>query len=152
MGILNYQKLWSAFNNLKYIKWTDSSDVLVNNLWKSKNVDKSLTIERLQLKKGDNLRISLSWLFKPSSSTVYRWEQNNKDLTSSINYDEQNFNLIFRKTDGNIFKRTESLNNFEFLQVPITEDGSYEIIVSKPNQKPSKTETELALSWTKERI
>lgn len=152
VGILNYQKLWSAFNNLKYIKWTDSSDVLVNNLWKSKNVDKSLTIERLQLKKGDNLRISLSWLFKPSSSTVYRWEQNNKDLTSSINYDEQNFNLIFRKTDGNIFKRTESLNNFEFLQVPITEDGSYEIIVSKPNQKPSKTETELALSWTKERI
>ncbi|SYV93939.1 Uncharacterised protein, partial [Mycoplasmoides gallisepticum] len=55
--------------------------------------------------------------------------------------------MIFRKTDGNIFKRTESLNNFEFLQVPITEDGSYEIIVSKPNQKPSKTETELALSW-----
>ncbi|AHB99428.1 serine protease [Mycoplasmoides gallisepticum S6] len=151
--ILNYQKIKSAFDHLNYIKWAGRDRVLVNNIWKSKNNDKSLTVESLQLKKGDNLRISLSWLFKPTKTTVYNSNKDKVNLTDFIDYNNQDFDLQIRSKNGSFSRKSLSLNNFEFIQVPIQEDGEYEIIVSKYGKHQSSLdETELALSWTKERI
>ncbi|WP_027122214.1 S8 family serine peptidase [[Mycoplasma] imitans] len=150
VGILNYKKIRSAFDNLNYIEWTGNDQVLVNNVWKSKNNDKSLTVENLQLKKGDNLRISLSWLFKPTKTTVYNSNKDRLNLTESIDYNNQDFDLQIRSKNVSFSRKSISLNNFEFIQVPIQEDGEYEIVVSKYGKHQSLNKTELALSWTKE--
>ncbi|AHB99477.1 S8 family serine peptidase [Mycoplasmoides gallisepticum] len=152
VGLLDYKKINSAFNNLNYIRWNHSSQVILNNRWTHKNGgDGSLIVKSVPLKKGDKLRIGLSWLFKPSNSISYN--NNNKenaDLTTTIDFTDQDFNLYLKK-DGKVIYFSKTKNNFEFIKYGVVEDGNYEIVVSKYTQiLPNYSDTQLALSWTVE--
>ncbi|OBU78362.1 hypothetical protein BAX51_03295 [Mycoplasmoides gallisepticum] len=147
-GSLDYKKLSSAFNNLNYIRWTNNRQVLVNNVWSNKNTDNSLTVKKIFLRKGDVLRAGLSWLFNPERQTTYKRQlKETLNLTSSINYLSENYDLILKK--GRLEKvSSKTLRNYEFIKYTVPEDGYYDLVVSKQSNRLVKPEIELALSWT----
>lgn len=147
-GSLDYKKLSSAFNNLNYIRWTNNRQVLVNNVWSNKNTDNSLTVKKIFLRKGDVLRAGLSWLFNPERHTTYKRQlKETLNLTSSINYLSENYDLILKK-DGLEKVSSKTLRNYEFIKYTVPEDGYYDLVVSKHSNRLVKPEIELALSWT----
>ncbi|AHB99419.1 peptidase S8 [Mycoplasmoides gallisepticum S6] len=147
-GSLDYKKLSSAFNNLNYIRWTNNRQVLVNNVWSNKNADNSLTVKKIFLRKGDVLRAGLSWLFNPERHTTYKRQlKETLNLTSSINYLSENYDLILKK-DGLEKVSSKTLRNYEFIKYTVPEDGYYDLVVSKHSNRLVKPEIELALSWT----
>lgn len=145
-GSLDYKKLSSAFNNLNYIRWTNNKQVLVNNVWSNKNTDNSLTVKKIFLRKGGVLRAGLSWLFNPERQTTYKRQlKETLNLTSSINYLSENYDLILKK-DGLEKVSSKTLRNYEFIKYTVPEDGYYDLVVSKHSNRLVKPEIELALS------
>lgn len=148
VGLLNYRKIKSAFDNLKYIRWTNNKQVLVNNIWTNKEDDRTLPVARLKLKKGDELRISLSWLFKPKNTTLYNTKKNEAILTDSIDYSLQDFELCLYKEGDKLPVQSTLRNNYEFIKIRANEDANYKIVVKKWRNENPFNQTELALSWT----
>ncbi|WP_272456943.1 S8 family serine peptidase [Mycoplasma bradburyae] len=144
-GVFDYKKIDQAFKNLHYIKWTQKTQSLVNNVWKNKN-NNSLSFNNIYLRKGQVLRLGLSWQYKPNGQkTDFDWGGKN----NVINFNEQDFDLFLKK-DGRTISKSNGQNNLEFIRSNIKEDGYYEVVVNKYGEQKGEflDSAELALSWT----
>lgn len=148
VGILDYKKIHSAFNNLKYIKWTDNKYISVNNGWHSKDSSDNLSLGRIYLNKNDVLRVDLSWLFKPKNSFALNIQKYTNNYYDSIDYISQDYDLILRDMNGNDIASSRTLNNFEFIRYQIKNSGYYQIIISKGSKTSKSVNNDLAVSWT----
>lgn len=148
-GIFNYKKLQEAFSNLKYIKIRKHPDEEehIESVINSDIKNDEIKIETVFLKKGDSLKIALSWLFKNKPSESFF----EKPFEFQIMTD---YDLVIKNSSSKVVLKTSKINtNLEYLKLFAKEDDFYQIYIYRPktNKIDFIVEDDLAISYTIER-
>ncbi|WP_129693745.1 S8 family serine peptidase [Mycoplasmopsis columboralis] len=148
-GIFNYKKLKEAFSNLKYIKIRKrpEEEENIKSVINSDIKKDKILVEEIFLKKGDSLKIAMSWLFK--NKVPEGFFDNPTDFQIMTDYD-----IVIKNISGDVILKTSKINtNLEYLKLFVKENDLYKIFVYRPktNKLDFINEDDLAISYTIER-